>query len=305
MQMKSLEPSPDEEYTLDGGDTITVTVPGHPELSGQHVVGPDGRISLPTAGTVNLKDLTREQAADVVQKAYGQYFRDPSASISIDKYGSNRVLVMGAVQHQGYVTFDHTPTLLEALSQAGLAQPTAPGGVQTVANTAGRTGPVIPALPQTCTVYEGTGPEQKIVTVNLRQLFSSGNPMADVRLRRHAIIYVPNPRDRFVSVLGEVTHPGPVELTDDMNLPTLLGYAGGATERAGNNPNIAIIDPSTTKVRYIHFRDLTTPEHMNEIALKPGDLVVVQRAGLAKLGYTFQQISPMTGIASILAFTAF
>ena len=36
------------------------------------------------------------------------------------KYTANKVLVLGAVEQPGVVTFDGTPTLLEALSRSGL-----------------------------------------------------------------------------------------------------------------------------------------------------------------------------------------
>ena len=304
LQMKALEPAEDEEYTLGGGDEIVVEVPGHPELSGRHTVGPDGRITLPTAGTVNLNGLSREQASRAVEEAYGNFYRNVTASIGIEKYGSNRVMVTGAVLHQGYVYFQQTPTLLDAITQAGLMEPTTLHAAAAQAtSSAGRT--TNAALPQECTVYETSGGKQMVVTVNLRQMLSSNNAMADLRLRRNAIIYVPNPKDRFVSVLGEVMHTGPVQLTDEMNLPTIIAAAGGISEHAGNNPNIAIVDPTTRRTRYIRYKDMLTPNLMNEVALQPGDLIVVPKAGLAKVGYVFQQVSPITGLASILAFSAF
>ena len=303
--LKSLEPAEDEEYTLGGGDEISVEVAGHPELSGKHVVGPDGRITLPTAGVVNLYGLTREQSSDAVLKAYSQYYRDPSVSVGIDKYGSNRVMVTGAVQKQGYVYFQQTPTLLDAITQAGLLQATGPataaGGTSTTST--GKSSPAM--MPQECKVYEGSGENQKVVTVNLHTLMTSGNGLADIRLRRNAVVYVENPRDRFVSVLGEVTHPGPVQLTDELNLPEIIGVAGGLTEKSGNNPLIAIVDPATQKVRYIRYKEAISPGGMNEVKLQPGDLIVVPRSGLAKMGYTFQQISPITGLATIFAVGAF
>ena len=50
---------------------------------------------------------------------------------------------------------------------------------------------------------------------------------------------------------------------------------------------------------------MLTPSQMNEVAIQPGDLIVVPKAGLAKIGYVFQQVSPLTGLAGILAVTAF
>ena len=303
LQMKQLEPSEDEEYTLGGGDEISVEVPGHPELSGKHTVGPDGRITLPTAGTVNLNGLSREQASKAVESAYGNFYRNVTASVGIEKYGSNRVMVTGAVLHQGYVYFQQTPTLLDAITQAGLAEPTAVhAGVQATSAT-GKPAPSV--LPQECTVYETSNGKQMVVTVNLRQMLTSSNAMSDLRLRRNAVIYVPNPRDRFVSVLGEVMHSGPVQLTDELNLPAIIAAAGGISEHAGNNPNIAIVDPTTRRTRYIRYNDMLTPSQMNEVAIQPGDLIVVPKAGLAKIGYVFQQVSPLTGLAGILAVTAF
>ncbi len=301
VQMRSLEPSADEEYTLGGGDEITVEVPGHPELSGKHTVGPDGRITLPTAGTVNLGGLSREQASSAIEKAYDTYYRSASASVSIDKYGSNRVMVTGAVQHQGYVYFQQTPTLLDAITQAGLVEPSATRPGSSGASAAART----TTLPQECTIYEQSGDKQIVATVDLHKLLTNSSGMSDLRLRRNAMIFVPNPHDRFVSVMGEVLHTGPVELTSDMNLPSVIAAAGGLSEHAGNNPNIAIVDPATKKTRYVRYDELITAEGMNEVALHPGELVIVPKARLAKVGYVFQQVAPITGLAGIFAVTMF
>ena len=64
-----------------------------------------------------------------------------------------------------------------------------------------------PQIPDQCTIYRGSG---QVMTVQLRSLIDSGSPLADLRLRRDDVIYVPDPRERFVSVLGEVNHPGAV-----------------------------------------------------------------------------------------------
>lgn len=54
-QLKALEPSAEEPYTLGGGDELSLECAGRAELSGKHVVGPDGRITLPVAGTSTLR----------------------------------------------------------------------------------------------------------------------------------------------------------------------------------------------------------------------------------------------------------
>ena len=246
-QLKAFQPDENEEYTLGGGDEINVQVAGRPELSGKYVVGPDGRIGLPTAGTINLSNMTREQAADAITKAYGQYYSSVAASVSIDKYGSNRILIVGAVEHPGVMIFDQTPTLLEAVTRAGgmQQQVTALGKAATPGQTAGDT------IPEECTIYRESLQGQQVLNVQLRQLLASGNPLADLRLRRNDKIVVPDPHERFVSVLGEVKTPGPVVLTHTSTLPSVIAQAGGLTENAGGNATIAIIDPVTQKPRYV------------------------------------------------------
>ena len=299
-ELKAFQPDENEEYTLGGGDEINIQVAGRPELSGKYMVGPDGRISLPTAGTLDLGNMTREQAADAVNKAYGQYYNTISASVSIDKYGSNRVLIVGAVEHPGVMTFDQTPTLLEAVTRAGglQAQTTPTGRAGTPGQTAGE------SIPEECTIYRESAQGQQVLTVKLRELLTSGNPLADLRLRRNDKIVVPDPHDRFVSVLGEVKLPGPVVLTHTSTLPSVIAQAGGLTENAGKNATIAIVDPATQKKRFVKFKDLLTPEGVNEVALQPGEIIYVPKSGLASMGFFFQQLSPLTSMASIAALAA-
>ncbi|MGA2411863.1 MAG: polysaccharide biosynthesis/export family protein, partial [Candidatus Binataceae bacterium] len=50
-------------YTLGSGDTVNVTVWARPELSGQHIVGPDGDIQVPFLGSLHIGDLTPDEAS--------------------------------------------------------------------------------------------------------------------------------------------------------------------------------------------------------------------------------------------------
>jgi polysaccharide export outer membrane protein len=305
-QLKALEPDSNEEYTLSGGDEISVQVAGRPELSGKYMVGPDGRISLPTAGTLDLSGMTREQAAAAVNKAYGEYYKMVSASVSIDKYGSNRVMVIGAVEHPGFINFDQQPTLLQAITEAGVVQQAAPQGAIQGASKGGVGTPVrsfTDSLPEECFIYRGPQGSQTVYKVNVRDLLSSGNAMADVRLRRNDMIVVPDQRERYVSVQGEVHNPGLIVLTHTSTLPSVLAQAGGLTDNAGT-AEIEIVDPATGKTRYVKFKELLTPQGVNEVSLQPGEVIYVPKRGIARMGYIFQQLSPVTSIMSIAALAA-
>jgi polysaccharide export outer membrane protein len=278
-QLKSMEPAANEEYQLGGGDDITLEFAGRLDISGKHTIGPDGRITLPMAGAITLAGLTREQAAQAIDQAMSKYYTNISCIVGVDKYGSNRVLVTGYVEHPGIMYFDQTPTLLEAITRAGLLQPTGTGHT------------IDDPIPERVAIYRGN---DEAIWVDVKGLLGQGSAMADMRLRRNDTIFVPNDQDRFVSVLGEVNHPGAIHLKHNSTLPSMIAEAGGITEKAGNNPQIMIIDPTTGTKRPIRYQSLLTPTGALEVTLKPGEVVYVPRGGMAKTGYVLQQLSPLT-----------
>ncbi|MBB5056552.1 polysaccharide export outer membrane protein [Granulicella aggregans] len=280
LELEASQPSADEEYLLGGGDDIVVTVSGRPELSGAHVIGPDGRITMPVIGTVNIGEKSRDDAAKAVDTALSKYYSgEMSSTIQVTKYGSNHILLLGAIEKPGVITFDQPPTLLEAVTRAGL-----------VYNADKTT-----QMARKCVIYRG---DDKVMNVNLSERFDSKRALNNVRLRRNDIVYFPEDQASLISVLGEVTHPGPVRLAGNSTVTTLLSSAGGITEKAGN-PLIQVITPSTGKIQTVKFKDLLQPPAGTDIALHDGDVIFVPRSGLAKTGFFFQQISPIIGIGTI------
>jgi protein involved in polysaccharide export with SLBB domain/capsular polysaccharide biosynthesis protein len=207
--LRAFEPDANEEYTLGAGDEIAINLPGRTDLSSKHVIGPDGRITLDVAGPIKISNLTREQAALKIVAALAPYYTDlTTATVQVISYGSNYVLLLGNVEHPGEIAFDQTPTLLEALSR---------GGVQNRLDG---------SVPETCVIYRG----DQVLWVDLRQLLETGNPLADLRLRRDDIIFVPALTDRTVSVMGEVEHPGAIVLKRNSTVASIIGEAGGPSE---------------------------------------------------------------------------
>jgi polysaccharide biosynthesis/export protein len=281
-QLEQFQPAVDEEYTLGAGDEIGLDFPGRPELTKKYTVGPDGRITLPLAGQVTVANLTREQAAKAIVDALSNDYTNLTVTVNIEKYGSNKVTVIGNVKNPGTIYFDTTPTLLDAISRGGLLPtPSYKDG-----------------LPDECMIYRGNN---QVFTVQLRDLLRSGSAMADMRLRRNDIIFVPSQSDRFVSVLGQVKNPGSVPLTSDSNLPSLIAQAGGLTDGAGNNPHIMILSKANGTTRVVNWKDINTPKGLTEVALQPGDIVSIPKTGFYKSTYVLERLSPMTSLATLLA----
>ena len=279
--LRKFEPAPDEEYRLGKGDEISIDFAGHPELSAKLVIGPDGRITLPLAGDLVLAGQTRTESGRIITDALSRYYSNLSVQVTVTKYTANKVLVLGAVEHPGVVTFDGVPTLLEALSRSGL---------ETGPNKAAQ-------IPERCAIYRG---QDAVVWVNLKMLVDSGNAMADLRLRRDDVVYVPNGGERFVSVLGQVQHPGAVQLTGTSTLTTVLAAAGGFALPAGNKPHIQIVDPDSGTSQIISFKDLLDPDKDPEITLKSGDLIFVPQSKVYRATYIVERLSPVITAAALV-----
>ncbi|MBV8673010.1 MAG: polysaccharide biosynthesis/export family protein [Acidobacteriaceae bacterium] len=279
-QLRNFEPAIDEEYTLGAGDEISLDFPGRPELSRKYIVGPDGRITLPIAGPLTIANLTRAQAAKAIVDALSSDYNNLTVTVNVEKYGSNRVTVLGNVKTPGVFYFDSAPTLLDAISRGGLQS--------TPSNKDG--------LPDRVMIYRGN---DQVMEVNLRTLLRSGSAMADVRLRRNDIVFVPSQADQFVTVLGEVRNPGAIPLTNESTLPSVIAQAGGLGESAGSSPNVTIIEPSANTSRVIPWKQLMTPGGVTEVSLKAGDVIVIPKSGFGKVAFALQRISPMTSLLSL------
>jgi len=285
--LRKFEPSENEPYLLGRGDEITIDVTGRPEMQAKLVIGPDGRVSLPLAGEVLLAGETRVSAAKIVSDALSKYYPNLEAHLTINKYTSNRVLLLGAVEYPGMLSFEGTPTLLEVLARGGMPSETYQRSQDPTKHM---------KVPERCAIYRG---QNQVVWVELRALIEQGNPLADLRLRRGDVVYVPSGAERVVSVLGQVQHPGPVELHADSTLASVLADAGGFSEKAGNKPHIQIFDPKTGHSVEVSMKDLLTPGRVLEVSLRPGDIVYVSQSNLYRATYILERLSPLLSVATM------
>jgi len=296
--LQSFEPAAGQEYTIGPGDQISLDFPGRPELAGAKVVGPDGRITLPLVGAIDVSDKTRSQVATLVVNALSPYYKELSVTVTVDRYSSNRVVVLGNVSHPGVLYFDGPPTLLDVIARAGLLSDTGgepSGGKFATSKSPAGAGPSsITGIPQRCAIYRGN---DQVLWVDLRAMLQSGNSMADLRLRRDDVVFVPAQQEVFVSVLGDVGHPGAVALTPESTLTSVLAQSGGPAEGASNN--IQVIQPSTGKTTTVPFKSLLTVKGADEVQLHAGDVVFVPYSALAKFTYVFQRVSPVASLGII------
>ena len=111
-----------EEYKIETGDVLTITVYEQPDLTTKARVGPKGDITFPLLGNVDLTGLT---VSDVEEKITAllkeDYLVNPQVNVFIEEYHPKKVFVMGFVNNPGEyeLSKDRPTTILEAITMAG------------------------------------------------------------------------------------------------------------------------------------------------------------------------------------------
>lgn len=261
-----------DTYRLGEGDEITIDVWGRPELSGKQVIGPDGRITVPVAGAVELRNLSRDEAVEAIRNALKPFYLEPAVTLRIDRYTSNRVFILGRVANPGALQFDSTPTILDVITRAGALPVGGAGSEKASLNR--------------CAVVRG----DRIIWINLKTLLTDGNLAYNIRLRRNDLVYIPDSDDELVYVLGEVQHPGAVRLTPQMTMMDAFAQAGGPTRDAAAN-RIQVVRPVAGERRVITLKEIVQPKPEINFGLQQGDIIYVPRRGLASFGYWMDKMN--------------
>ena len=264
------------DYLLYDGDDIFIEVIGRPELSGIQRIGPDGRITLSVVGSVSVRNLTREQAAKTINDALSPYYLNIYTTVRVEHYNSNRVIIIGRVEHPGELQFNTPPNLLDILAQAG--------GMPLLRKEQVLT---------RCAVIR----KEKILWVDLTRLLT-GDISLNVPLQRNDVVYIPDATDTSVFVLGAVNTPGVLRLTPQMSFMDALAQAGGLT-KDGNFHDVHLIRPGSNVNMSIDMEEFLKPSGKLNVAMNEGDIIFVPRHGVSKIGYILQQINPFSTLFTI------
>ena len=160
--------SPD--YRIGAEDSLQISVWKEPSLSGTFPVRPDGKISLVLLGDVQAAGMTPMDLADDLTTRLKKFIQDPLVTVTVTEVKSQKVFVLGEVQHVGPVELSAEMTPLQAIAAAG--------GVTPFANT------------KKIYILRGTGAHQKKLKFDYRKAIK-GEPNSYVALQTGDTIVVP------------------------------------------------------------------------------------------------------------------
>lgn len=107
------------DYRIGVGDVLLVTFWREPEMTGEIVVRPDGKITLPLIKEVSAAGLTPVDLQRQLETAAGKFIQDPNVTVAVRTINSRQVFIMGNVQRPAVYPLNGPTTVLQFLAQAG------------------------------------------------------------------------------------------------------------------------------------------------------------------------------------------
>ena len=250
------------EYEVGPGDVLEVNVYGNDDLSRIVTVQPNGSISYPLIGEVQVAGLT---VAEVRRKITNLLERDylvkPQVEVKVREYNSQYVSVVGEVNSPGRKPLRGRTRLIDLLSEAGGFKPTASAEVM-------------------LTRTDGDfGDGRRSISVRLSKSSSpTAQDLVNLELPlKNGDIITALPKS-FVTVDGEVSRPGRYAIESDLTVTGAVSLAGGLTRFGSSDVKVRRTDPETGKVTIIEV-DLKSVRNGKkpDVPLLPNDVISVSR----------------------------
>ncbi len=106
-------------YRLQPGDVLSVSVWKEQDLQQEVLVRPDGALTFPLAGELDVNGRTVEETRSMLVERLSRFVPDPVVTVTIKAIGGNRIYVLGKVLRPGEFPFSRSLDVMQALSLAG------------------------------------------------------------------------------------------------------------------------------------------------------------------------------------------
>ena len=242
-------------YRLGPGDQLLIEVWGASEDNITQKVTPDGYISIPNVGPVNVNGLTVQAATNRIKAKLSQIYSGMASSnvnlstnvkVSLGQIRTIQVNIMGEVARPGTYALSSFSTVFHALYKAG--------GISRLGSL------------RNIKVVRGG---RTVATVDVYDYIINGRSHSDIRLQEGDVILA-SPYEALVLIKGKVKRPMYYEMKSSESIRTLIGFAGGFSNDAYRGA--VTVDRNNTKERTV-----ATVDDMNYgvFKVKDGDVVSV------------------------------
>ena len=107
-------------YRVGPSDVLAISVWKQPDLSLPGIpVRPDGKMSLPLIGEIDVEGLTALEINEVLTERFKEYVTDPEVTVIVVQVNYPIVFIIGEVNRPGPIPIRQNTTMLQAISLAG------------------------------------------------------------------------------------------------------------------------------------------------------------------------------------------
>ncbi len=160
------------DYKIAPSDVLEITIYGEEGLTrNQLVVRPDGKVSFPLIGDVEVGGMTTAQVKDAVEAKVRTYIPEAVAAVSVMQLGSLQYYVVGKVAKPGMYNVSKPLTVLQALALAG--------------------GPVVFAKEDSISILRNHGQETLRLPFNYEDIKKGKHLEQNILLERGDVVVVP------------------------------------------------------------------------------------------------------------------
>lgn len=107
------------EYRIGPEDVLHISVWKEEDLDRKVLVRPDGGVSFPLAGDIQVSGRTPLEVQDEIRSRLQRYVPDAEVTVSVDKISGYTVFVLGEVAEPGQFTLGRYVDVVQALTLAG------------------------------------------------------------------------------------------------------------------------------------------------------------------------------------------
>jgi len=253
-----------QEYKIGAGDVLTITVWGHPDLSRDYTVDPDGFAPFPLINRVKAGGLTtREVAASLVDLLGKDYLVNPQVIVSVKEYLSQKVTILGETARPGVFYLTGPTSLVDVLSKAGW-----------LSKSAGKQILLVRDQPLAAPAGQDGNTTIKRLSVDKIQ---AGNAAENIPIQAGDTIFVVSRDDNSFFVFGEVKRPGAYPLEKETNILEGITIAGGFTDKASpSRTRVIRVGTTGQQVLEIDMNDIIKRGQRDKaVRLQANDVVVV------------------------------
>lgn len=205
------------DYRLGPGDQLVIEVWGASQANITQKVTPDGYITIPDVGPIQVNGLTVQAASNKIRAKLSKIYSgmgttnvdlSTDVKVSLGQIRTIQVNIMGEVAQPGTYALSSFSTVFHALYKAGgISQLGSLRNIKVVRG--GRT----------------------VATVDVYDYILHGRSHSDIRLQEGDVILA-SPYDALVLVKGKIKRPMYYEMKRTESIRTLIDYAGGFTNDA-------------------------------------------------------------------------